>query len=220
MLLFGCCVLCGAGCRRALCGGCRDDVAELAAAARCKRCAAIVGGGAEVCGGCLGKPPNYDRSHAALSYAPPLAAMIKAFKFGGKWQLAALLAGFARAPAADIMIPVPLFSAREKWRGFNQARELARALPPPAPPLADNMLERIRDTRPQSHMADAAARRGNVRGVFRAVGDFAGKTVLVVDDVMTTGATLDEIARVLKKAGAAAVVNLVVARTAPGESGA
>ena len=127
-----------------------------------------------------------------------------------------LLAGFMRAPAADMMIPVPLFFAREQWRGFNQARELARAIPKPAPPLHNELLSRVVNTLPQSRMPDIAARRRNIRGAFLASPAVRGKTLLLVDDVMSSGVTMNEAARALKQAGAAAVFNLVVARAAPG----
>ena len=114
------------------------------------------------------------------------------------------------------MLPVPLFPARETWRGFNQSRELARALPPSAPPRKDSFLRRISDTLPQSQLPNAAARRKNVRGAFTAAPAVFGKTVLVIDDVMSSGATLNETARALKDAGATEVINLVIARAAFG----
>lgn len=207
-MFFHKCALCRAACRRTACGACRADVARLAEPRRCPQCAAPAAG---ICGACLRTPPAFDRTVAALSYEPPLAALVRDFKFHGKWQLARFLADFVRAPEADLMLPVPLFPARETWRGFNQARELARAVSP-APPRDDLSLRRIFDTRPQSQMSGAAARRKNVRGAFAAGEAVRGKTVLVVDDVMSSGATLHETARALKKAGAAAVINLVFAR--------
>ena len=126
--------------------------------------------------------------------------------------MARFLAQLMHVPEADVLLPVPLFFAREQWRGFNQSREIARALPD-TPPRHDSWLMRITDTHPQATMPNAAARRKNVRGAFVASEKVRGATILVVDDVMTSGSTLNEIARTLKKAGAAEVVNLVVART-------
>lgn len=151
-----------------------------------------------------------------MTFAPPLSALIRDFKFHGRWHLAKFLAQLAEVPEADAMLPVPLFVARERWRGFNQSREIARALPNKTPPRRDSWLSRITDTPPQTKMPDAAARRRNVRGAFVASPEVRDKTVLVVDDVMTSGSTLNEIARTLKKAGAKEVVNLVVARAEPG----
>lgn len=209
-LMLAVCALCRAPCRATLCAPCRHDLSKLDSPARCPQCATPTPQG-EHCGKCLRKPPHFDRTVVALNYLPPLTLLIKDFKFYGKWQLAALLADTARPPTADVMIPTPLYPARERWRGFNQARELARALPPPTPPLFAAGLRRIKDTPPQSELPNATARRDNVRDAFAAAS--VKGTVLVVDDVMTTGSTLNEIAGVLKKAGAAAVINLVIART-------
>ena len=216
MFLFHSCALCRSACRRTLCPPCRADIERLAGLRRCRRCGDAASG--DWCGACLKTPPAFDQTHAALPFAAPLAGLIRDFKFHGAWQLARLLAGFVRAPAADVMVPVPLFIGRERWRGFNQARELARALPPPVPPLRHDILRRIADTRTQSQLPDIAARRRNVRGAFQANQNLRGKTVVVVDDVMSSGSTLNEIARTLKNAGAATVINLVVARA--GKNGA
>ena len=207
------CLLCRAFCRAALCDDCHRDVAKLSANSRCPQCGVPANG---VCGVCLKSPPAYDRTWAALTYARPLSTLVRDFKFHGRWQMTQLLAGFMRAPAADMMIPVPLFFAREQWRGFNQARELARAMPGPKPPLHEELLSRVVNTHPQSRMPDAAARRRNLKKAFLATPAVRGKTLLVVDDVMSSGVTLNEVARALKKEGAAAVFNLVVARAAPG----
>ena len=212
------CALCRAACRFVICAACRRDVERLQTPARCLQCALPAAGA--LCGECLKSPPCFDRTCAALTFAPPLSSLVRDFKFRGRWHmaqfLAEFLAGAADATKADATLPVPLFFAREQWRGFNQAREIARALPKSAPPRRDSWLSRIADTRPQTQMPNAAARRKNVRGAFAAAADARGKTLLVVDDVMTSGSTLNEIARTLKKAGAAAVINLVVARAAPG----
>ena len=207
------CLLCRAASRRALCAPCAQDIARLRAKSRCEKCA--IPAAAALCGECLRRPPHYDRTFAAHTYAPPLSALIQDFKFNGKWQLAKLLAEAASVPKADALIPVPLFFAREQWRGFNQSREIARALPPPRPPRQDLWLRRIADTPPQTRMPNAAARRKNVRGAFVADAKVRDKIILVVDDVMTSGATLNEIARTLKQAGAKEVFNLVAARAAP-----
>jgi ComF family protein len=112
----------------------------------------------------------------------------------------------------DCVIPVPLSAARLRTRGYNHAAEIARHLRPAKLDLA--LCVRTRDTPPQMDLPYDERRR-NVRGAFRCTRALAGESVAVVDDVMTTGATLDEIASVLKTAGAARVVNWVVARTFP-----
>jgi ComF family protein len=110
------------------------------------------------------------------------------------------------------VVPVPLSVARLRSRGYNHAAEIARHLRPARLDLA--LCERQRDTPPQIDLPYAERRR-NVRGAFRCTRALAGERVALVDDVMTTGATLDELARVLKQAGAARVSNWVVARTFP-----
>src|SRR4029450_8358020 len=139
-------------------------------------------------------------------------------KFGGRIDLAGCFAGLLAARDADhraddFVIAVPLSFERESERGFNQSREIARSYARLAGlPLVEDVLWRVRHTAPQQSLARDARQR-NVRGAFGVKADLGGRRVVVVDDVMTTGSTLDEIARVLKAAGAVRVRNLVVART-------
>jgi ComF family protein len=143
---------------------------------------------------------------------------IHAFKFRGKRALARPLAALIGeqwpAAARDVaaLVPVPLGRPRERERGFNQAallaERLARSLGVDVRP---RWLARMRDTRPQSDLG-AAERRANVRGAFAARADVAGRHVVVVDDVLTTGATVAECARALRAAGAARVGVVAVAR--------
>jgi ComF family protein len=114
---------------------------------------------------------------------------------------------------ADLLAPVPLSFERQSERGFNQAQEIARRVAAASRvPLRGDLLLRTRHTAAQMDLA-LHERQRNVRGAFVARGELAARHVVVVDDVMTTGATLDEIAATLKRAGAARVTNLVVART-------
>jgi ComF family protein len=115
------------------------------------------------------------------------------------------------ADGADVVIPVPLSAARLRGRGYNQALEIARHLPGR---IDFSSCVRERDAAAQMELPWAERQR-NVRGAFRCTRSLAGAHVAVVDDVMTTGATLDEVARTLKRAGAVRVVNWVVARTLP-----
>jgi ComF family protein len=130
--------------------------------------------------------------------------------------MAAPMAAYLEAEAlpVDIVVPVPLFGRRQRLRGYNQsallAREVTRLL---GLPLAERGLGRRRDTLPQARSVDAEARRRNVAGAF--VGEkrrVEGRRVLLVDDVMTTGATLDACAQALRQAGAASVWALTFAR--------
>ncbi|HXF45088.1 MAG TPA: ComF family protein [Burkholderiaceae bacterium] len=187
---------------------------------RCACCAARLPEPAPACGRCLREAPHFDATFTLADYAPPMDGVIVALKFGHRLELAAalgaLLAQWARA-ALDLddalIAPVPLAFERQAERGFNQALEIARvAARDLGLPLATGALTRVKHAPPQEALG-LAERRRNVRGAFAASDAVAGRRVIVVDDVMTSGATLDEIARVLKAAGAARVTNLVVART-------
>ncbi|MGQ0651702.1 MAG: ComF family protein [Betaproteobacteria bacterium] len=199
-----------------LCAQCDADLPRLPDAL-CPRCALPSPRG-ELCGRCLTNAPSYDATIAALAYEFPADALLHAFKFRGELALADTLAQalLARpAPVAERLVPVPLSAERLKRRGYNQALELARKLArATGVPLDFAACERQKDAAPQSELP-LAERVKNVRGAFRCTGDVRGRAIAVVDDVMTTGATLDELAATLKAAGAARVVNWVVARTLP-----
>ncbi|HSA88651.1 MAG TPA: ComF family protein [Burkholderiales bacterium] len=210
----GTCFLCRGGARALLCAACDADLPRLAGA-RCPRCALDSPRG-EVCGRCLSDAPHYDATVAALAYEFPADALVHALKFRGELALAGVLGALLCEKISDLeidhVIPVPLSATRLRERGYNHAAEIARHLVPRKLDLA--LCERSRDTPPQMELP-LAERRRNVRGAFRCTRALAGASVAVVDDVMTTGATLDEVARALKAAGAARVVNWVVARTFP-----
>ncbi|HXZ51497.1 MAG TPA: ComF family protein [Burkholderiales bacterium] len=221
-LFGGTCVLCRGAADPArdeglLCAACDADLPR-ADGALCPRCALRSPNGA-FCGRCLSQPPAYDATVAALEYRFPADVLVQALKFRGELALAAPLGRLlgARVAAAcervDWVLPVPLSAARLRARGYNQSLEIgrhaARAL---GAPLAAHACERSRDTPPQSALRwDERAK--NVRGAFRCTVPLQGAAVAVVDDVMTTGATLEEIAAALKRAGAVRVVNCVLART-------
>lgn len=214
-LLFGSsCFICRGASRDLLCAPCEAELPELGGPL-CPRCALPTPGGA-VCGRCLAEQPAYDATFAAFAYEFPADALIHALKFRGELALAALLGGLlARRlgdERVDHIVPVPLAHRRLRERGYNQAVEIARHLG--KGPLEVSLCERTRDAAPQMELPYAERQR-NVRGSFRCTHELIGARVAVVDDVMTTGATLDEIARTLKKAGAIRVVNWVVARTLP-----
>ena len=222
MLFGGRCFLCRGDAEgaRVLCAACDADLPRLATPS-CPRCA-LPSEGAALCGRCLAQPPRYDATCAALEYRFPADVLVQALKFRGELALAPLLAEClaARIPAdaaVDLAMPVPLSAARMRLRGYNQAMEIARALGAPAR-LEPTLCERLRDTAAQTDLP-LAERVRNMRGAFRCERMLDGLTVAVIDDVMTSGATLDAIAATLKRAGAARVVNWVVARTlAPAES--
>jgi len=211
-LFGGSCFLCRGAARGLLCGECDAELPRLLQPL-CPRCALPSPAGA-ICGRCLREAPHYDATIAALEYRFPADALVQALKFRGELALASLLgtalAGRVSLEDIDSVIPVPLSSSRLRSRGYNQAVEIARHVA--REKLDLTACVRVGDSAPQTGL-DLASRRHNVRGAFRCTRPLEGARVAVVDDVMTTGATLDEIARVLKQAGAARVVNWVVART-------
>jgi ComF family protein len=216
------CVLCGAveslrihGHSTLLCDACRGDLPYLSKPG-CPVCALPTAGG-NVCGRCLADPPHFDATHAALAYEYPVEPLMQFYKYRSGVAVGALLADLLNtdiaAPAAvDFVAVIPLSPARLAERGFNQALEIARPLARMHDiPLRADLGVRIRHTGAQAALP-FAERRKNVRGAFACMENLSGMRIAVVDDVMTTGATLDEFAGTLKKRGAARVVNWVVAR--------
>jgi ComF family protein len=211
------CVLCGAQTRGGtLCAPCTADLPWLPHA-RCTVCALPLASGS-ICGACINRPPRFDRVEAPFAYRFPVAPLIHALKYGGRLALARTL-GEALAQAvprdADAIVPMPLARGRLAERGFNQALEIARMVAArtgiPLLPLA---CRKLVDTPPQATLP-WKDRAKNVRRAFACDADLTGQRIAVVDDVLTTGATLNELARVLRKAGAAEVAGWVVARTLP-----
>lgn len=189
---------------------------------RCDRCAITVPAGVLRCGACLKNPPPMDASVAAVDYTYPWSALIRQFKFHAEPGLATQLARvMASAPwaepaldAADLVLPIPLSPQRLRERGFNQAWLLARAL---APRKADaDLLLRWQDSPAQATLS----REERLRSLEQAYAleplrrfDGSGQRVVLVDDVMTSGATLGCAAAVLRRAGVAHITALVLART-------
>ncbi len=213
------CLLCGgnAGSDR-LCSACADDL-PWHRMPQCPQCALPTADG-HLCGACLKRPPAFGRTRAALSYRFPVDQLIQRLKYNGRLAAAPVLGDLlARhvesAPRPDLLIPMPLHPSRIRERGFNHASEIGRSVARHLDfPLATTLCQRIRDTPPQVALAYDARRR-NVRGAFTCSDDVAGKHIAVIDDVMTTGTSLDELAKTLKQAGAEEVEAWVVARTLP-----
>ncbi len=217
------CILCGA--RADATQWCRGCLCDLPGAERerCPVCAIAVPGGLR-CGPCVKRPPAFTRSVVAVDYAFPVDALIGRLKYGRDLTLIAPLAALlvakaAAEPAPDIVVPMPMSEGRLRERGFNQAVEIARAVSRRLRmPLAATGAQRLRDAPPQASLP-LAQRGANVRGAFACSAALAGRRVVLVDDVMTSGASLHELALTLRRAGAAEVSCWVVARTPePGTS--
>jgi ComF family protein len=216
------CRLCGAASAAdpALCQACLDDLPWLEGG--CQRCARPLPAGGENrwCGTCLQRAPAFDAATALLHYQSPADYLIQRLKFSGELAVARMLSRLlaekiaARASALpNLLIPVPLHRARLHERGFNQATELARHLGRRlAVPVDHRLCRRNRHTPPQS-LTPLRQRRRNLRGAFNLSGELPAAHVAIVDDVMTTGHTADELAGVLRRAGAGYVEVWVIARS-------
>ncbi len=216
----GHCLLCRAqiDAGEELCHGCRAELPWIEAA--CPRCAAALppDSASAPCGSCQRKPPVFDRTYAALHYAPPLDQLILGLKYHRRLDLARTLGrllaqrlpSFAGRP--DVLIPVPLHTSRLRQRGYNQSLELARVIAKQLGlPVAGNAARRLRETPAQTGLP-LEKRAGNVRNAFAVDADLAGQHIAIVDDVMTSGHTVNAFARVLRRAGAAEISVWVVAR--------
>lgn len=214
------CAVCHAWPTPVLCEACVARFAQ--PRPRCRSCALQVPQDLEHCGACIKETPPLDLCLAAVTYEYPWSGLVGRYKFGASpgWSMA--LALLMRSTpwaepaleAAELVLPMPLSRERLRERGFNQALELARQL---APGKADaTLLVRLRDTPAQSSLPRPARLR-NVRGAFGVAPgrekEIEGRRLVLVDDVMTSGASLYTAALALRAAGAAHITGLVLART-------
>lgn len=203
-----------------LCGDCNERFCR--PTPRCARCGIPTGLPCLSCGECLGDAPPFQTTHCAVDYAFPWDAVIARFKFQGQVELADALAALMlrnppRLPEASTLVPMPLAPARLAQRGYNQAWELARRLGRALDlPARADLLERVLDTPAQAELG-RAERQSNLRAAFMASpaqrAGLQGRCITLVDDVMTTGASVREAAGCLLRAGAARVDVWVLART-------
>lgn len=211
------CLLCDADCSGGLlCPPCFTDLPWLSGN-HCAICALPLASGT-VCGACLNRPPRFDRVEAVFAYRYPLDALVRAFKYGRRLALARLLGESLAGrivPDVDAIVPMPLAPGRLAERGFNQALEIARiAAAATGLALLPRACRKVNETPPQAALP-WKERASNVRRAFVCEEDLEGMRIAVVDDVLTTGATLNELARVMKSAGAAEIRGWVVARALP-----
>jgi ComF family protein len=213
------CLLCGTNSHDGLCCAACDAELPRLSEEHCPICALPTLGGS-VCGQCLKHPPPFDHTVAAFAYAFPVDKLIQALKFSERLILVNFLADAVVKRAnskPDRLLALPLHPARLRERGFNQSLLLAQVIARRLDiPLLSNACERIRNTPPQSSLP-WKERDKNMRQAFICTpdADVRGKHVAIVDDVMTTGASIGELARALKQAGANEVSAWVVARTLP-----
>jgi ComF family protein len=226
-LLPSCCALCGQDCGEAVCAPCHDHYVA-PRRLRCACCANPLDGDHPAwCGACLAERPAFDATVVACDYASPLDQLVLQLKFGARLALAPWFAQMLRDAVLaqpgfqlpNLLCPVPLGPRRLAERGFNQALEIARPLAAALGiPLQPRLAVRLLDTRAQSGVAPSE-RRDNIRNAFALAAEaqdrVAGLHVGIVDDVMTSGHTLNALAAEFKRCGAARVSNLVFARTPP-----
>jgi ComF family protein len=224
------CALCGTVSGATICAGCHTQFFGVRQY-RCLQCAiplaAITAATASRCGNCLAQPPAFDATIVAADYAPPIDQLVLALKFGSRLALAPNFAHMLRDAllherAHGLALPtkllaVPLGARRLAERGFNQALEIAKPLSRALGiELEPHLVIRDRETHAQA-MLHPDERHKNVRHAFvvpaDAVERIRGCHIGIVDDVITTGETLNELAATLKRFGATRVTNLVFART-------
>jgi ComF family protein len=201
-------------------GLCRDCLADMPRNQHaCPRCGAgLANFVATACGECQRHPPQFDSAHIPYRYAPPLIPFITGLKFHARLAEARFLAELflssfpATMPLPECLIPVPLHSQRLRERGYNQALELARLLSHRLHlPIENHIVQRRVHTRPQSELAGVSRRR-NMRHAFQIKAPVPYQHVALIDDVVTTASTVNELARILRQAGVANIQVWAIAR--------
>ena len=211
------CALCGEEGRRLVCSACCSDLPRLMLV--CARCG--LPSHNSVCAACLVNPPRWQHLVAPFSFAYPIDKIIHAFKYSGAIFWHSFLAAemvrrglTLKVPIPDVLIPVPMHPRRLADRGFNQALELARGIGREMDvPILAGATARTESGLPQVGLS-AGKRWQNIRGAFTAtLSDAAPRSVAIVDDILTTGATANELAQVLRRTGIKKIQVWVVART-------
>ena len=201
-----------------ICAECRDKL-RLLTPPYCMRCGRKTSAGEEFCGECREKKHFFDRGRALYEYSSAAEAIYR-FKYGGRReyaeffgeQIADYLGSFIRNTGAEGIVPIPLHKNRKRVRGFNQAELMAEALGRRTGiPVYPKMLVRVRNTKPQKTL-NPEERQNNLKKAFNmGQNDVKLKVIIVLDDIYTTGTTIDEAAKVLKEAGAEKVYFVTLA---------
>jgi ComF family protein len=227
LLLPPTCVLCGNAAPQLhlaidICTACADDLPKnFSACTRCAEPLPTKKSRTLICGRCLQHPPRFETAFCAFRYGYPVDHLVRAFKFHRRLAygrvLGELLARSLSMNYAntwpEIIIPVPLADARFRERGFNQAIEIGRRVELHLGiPLRADVVTRCRETREQAGL-DSKERRRNLRRAFSVLGKLPAKHIAILDDVITTGSTMNELARTLRRAGARRIEAWAVART-------
>ena len=223
---YAVCLLCAGNSEQAWCEACHRDM--LARGLCCPRCAAPVQI-AGPCGRCLRDPPAFDGCRALYRYQGPAATLIHRYKYRAEDGLADSFAEYfalatcSQGPLPQCLVPIPLHWHRQRYRGFNQSQWLAKRLARLIPVPCHELLRRGRDTPSQTRLA-APQRRDNLCGAFVLQTARPPRHLALVDDVLTSGATANEAARLLKEKGCQTVEVWVLARathpsSAPSEHG-
>ncbi len=204
---------------RKICDGCKDRLIPITGPRCCKCSKPLKNSEQEYCRDCSRRTHLFDQGIGIFPYSTLLQESLFRLKYGKRQEYGAfygeLAAFYAREQAKkwkiDYIIPVPLHRKRLEKRGYNQAEIIAEAFGKKLNlPVKKNRLKRKVNTKPQKEL-DPAERRKNMRGAFTFEGKLEGEKILLIDDIYTTGSTLDEAARALKKAGAGKVYFLVIA---------
>lgn len=220
-LLPGNCLLCVARVHSGqdLCAACEQSLPRPTRACPCCAAASAPTPNRAPCGECQQHPPAYAYARAVFTYAPPVDRLIQGLKYHGRLEHSRVLGNYLGAcitalddPRPDVIVPVPLHPSRLRVRGYNQSLELARHVARRfSIPLDYRHTRRVRATLPQMELP-RDQRKKNVRGAFQADPVFTGQHVAVVDDVMTSGHTVNALSECLRAAGAETVVVWVLAR--------
>jgi len=220
------CYLCAANLteNHGLCQACLKDLPWLPANS-CPQCGLSSSG--QVCGSCLSAPPYFDATYAVFLYHYPMDAMIQRYKYSNALSLSHTFGQLLSEKISsvhsneniDLIIPMPMHPTRLKQRGFNQAIEIAKIVDKALIKHTNAKLDYKNVTRqtltPPQASLPLKERVKNIKGAFKVNANLSGKRIAIVDDVMTTGASLNELAKTLKQAGATHVECLVIARVPP-----